>query len=123
MSPLFSSSDSDHFHVDGRVSLFIFALLGFEPSLNGFARIGQRLIRGRSLRPTASQRRNLCDKTLSWISDSHPAHEHGQQSLLEMQAILGLGEDQRLRAFHDFGADFQASVGGQAVHDDGVFGG
>src|ERR1035437_7211857 len=51
------------------------------------------------------------------------AEEHGEEAFLEVEAVLGFLEDQRFRAVDDFVGDFHAAVGGEAVHDDGVFGG
>src|SRR3954466_13903254 len=48
------------------------------------------------------------------------AEEDGEQALLEVEAVLGLGEDEGLPPFHDAVADLQAAVGGQAVEDGGV---
>ena len=51
------------------------------------------------------------------------AEQHRQQAALEVEAVFGFLEDDALGAVDDFVGDFDAAVGGEAVHDDGVFGG
>ena len=56
-------SHRHQFHVSVDIALVVLVLLGFEPSLNGFPRIGQRFIACAPLRPATPRRWRLCDKT------------------------------------------------------------
>src|SRR4051794_35293651 len=47
----------------------------------------------------------------------HSTEQHRHQALLEVKPVLGLREDERLRAFQHAFADFQPAVGRQAVQD------
>ena len=55
-------------------------------------------------------------------SGSHAAQQQKlHQRFLHMHAVFGFVPHDRLRAVDDFGADFFAPVGGQAVHEEGVW--
>lgn len=54
---------------------------------------------------------------------SLPGEENGEEAFLEVEAVFGLLEDDGLWAIDNFVGDFDAAVGGEAVHDDGVTGG
>ena len=47
------------------------------------------------------------------------AEQDGEEAALKMKAVFGFLEDHALGAVHDFVGDFDAAIGGQAVHDDG----
>src|SRR5450432_1515635 len=54
------------------------------------------------------------------MEELNAAHQNRQQSLLKMQSIFCLRENQGLFSFDHFFADFQAAIGGQAVQHDRV---
>src|SRR5579864_3667421 len=51
---------------------------------------------------------------------SAATHGEGHDRVLDVHAVFGLVVDDRLRAIDDGIGDFDAAVGGQAVHVDGV---
>ena len=54
------------------------------------------------------------------VMPSTAAEAPGEDALLRMQPVLGLVEDDRLRAVDDLVRDLLAAMGRQAMHEDRV---
>jgi hypothetical protein len=55
-----------------------------------------------------------------WESTNAAAEEPHQDSFLNVEAILGLVEDYRVRGVDDFVGDFPAAMSWQTVHEQGM---